>query len=95
MTPHVRDFLKKTLTSRKFWAAVTASVPFAMAGDFENFAMVWMAYAGIQGAVDASEGVGSKKAGDTLPYNVGEEDKDVIPKGVPSETKTEDGDGEG
>ncbi len=48
-------FLQKTLTSRKFWAAVTSSVPFAIAGDWTSFATVWMTYAGIQGGVDAAE----------------------------------------
>jgi len=62
MIKHTQEFLRKTLTSRKFWASVAASAPFALAGDFENFALVWMAYAGIQGAVDASEGVGTKRA---------------------------------
>jgi len=62
MIKHIQEFLRKTLTSRKFWASVAASAPFALAGDFENFALVWMAYAGIQGAVDASEGVGTKRA---------------------------------
>ena len=66
MSKHIRDFIHKTLTSRKFWAAVTASAPFAQIGDWNSFSMVWMAYAGIQGAVDASEGLGSKRAIDTL-----------------------------
>ena len=47
MIKHIQEFLLKTLTSRKFWASVAASAPFALAGDFENFALVWMAYAGI------------------------------------------------
>ncbi len=66
MIKHIQEFLLKTLTSRKFWASVAASAPFALAGDFENFALVWMAYAGIQGAVDASEGVGTKRAVEAL-----------------------------
>jgi hypothetical protein len=66
MIKHIQEFLRKTLTSRKFWASVAASAPFALAGDFENFALVWMAYAGIQGAVDASEGVGTKRAVEAL-----------------------------
>ena len=56
------SLLAKTLHSRKFWAAVAASGPFAMAQDWNSFAYGWMAYAGIQGAVDASEGLGAKKA---------------------------------
>lgn len=59
---HVGAFLHKTLTSRKFWAAVAASIPFAQAGDWNSFAMVWMAYAGIQGAVDGLEAHGAKRA---------------------------------
>jgi len=59
---HVTQFLLKTLTSRKFWAAVAASLPFALNEDWTNFALVWMSYAGIQGAVDASERVGTQKA---------------------------------
>lgn len=51
---HIAAFLKKTLTSRKFWAAVAASIPFATSGDWEHFAQVWVAYAGIQGVVDAA-----------------------------------------
>jgi hypothetical protein len=66
MIKHIQEFLRKTLTSRKFWASVAASAPFALAGDFDNFALVWMAYAGIQGAVDASEGVGTKRAVEAL-----------------------------
>lgn len=46
-------FLKKTLTSRKFWAAVAASTPYAVAGDWAGFSNVWLIYAGIQGSVDA------------------------------------------
>lgn len=56
------SLLAKTLHSRKFWAAVAASIPFAMNHDWQSFALVWMSYAGIQGAVDASEVVGAKKA---------------------------------
>lgn len=59
---HLSNFLHKTLTSRKFWAAVASSIPFAMAEDWQSFAMVWMAYAGIQGAVDGLEVMGSKRA---------------------------------
>lgn len=58
---HIQDFLTKTLTSRKFWAALAAAISFAAAGDWQSFAYVWMTYAGIQGAVDASERVGSAK----------------------------------
>lgn len=57
----MKDFFLKTVNSRKFWASVAASGPFAVAGDWENFAMVWMAYAGIVGGVDAAERVGVAK----------------------------------
>ena len=49
----IKDFFHKALSSRKFWAAVAASGPFAIAGDWNSFAAVWMGYAGIQGGVDA------------------------------------------
>lgn len=52
---NVVSFLSKTLTSRKFWAAVSASVPFLLAHDWDKFAQVWIAYAGIQGVVDAAD----------------------------------------
>jgi hypothetical protein len=55
-------FLRKTLTSRKFWAAVGASVPFAMVGNWQSFALVWCGYLTVQGAVDAVERVGAEKA---------------------------------
>ncbi len=48
-------FLEKTLMSRKFWAAVAASIPFALAGDWPNFAYVWVGYFTVQGIVDAAE----------------------------------------
>ena len=64
MLDHLKDFLVKTLTSRKFWAAVASSMPFAIAQDWESFAYVWMAYAGIQGVVD---GAASFKKPDALP----------------------------
>jgi len=51
----IKSFIHKTITSRKFWAAVAASVPLALARDWQNFAIVWIAYAGIQGAVDAAQ----------------------------------------
>lgn len=57
-----QEFLLKTLTSRKFWATVTASMPFLMSGDFQNFSIIWMSYAGILGVVDGLEGLGAKKA---------------------------------
>ncbi len=57
---HITDLILKTLKSRKFWAAVAASVPLATAGNWHDFAIVWMAYAGIQGAVDACEKLPSK-----------------------------------
>ena len=55
MIDEIRNFIHKTITSRKFWAAVAASVPLALARDWQNFAVVWIAYAGIQGAVDAAQ----------------------------------------
>lgn len=55
MKDEVLKLLKKTLGSRKFWAAAASSVPFGLSHDWENFAMVWMAYAGIQGGVDAAD----------------------------------------
>jgi hypothetical protein len=51
----IKSFIHNTITSRKFWAAVAASVPLALARDWQNFAIVWIAYAGIQGAVDAAQ----------------------------------------
>lgn len=42
----------KALRSRKFMAAIVASVPFFVAHDWQEFAFVWMAYASIEGAVD-------------------------------------------
>jgi hypothetical protein len=48
------DKVRETLTSRKFWAAVASSLPFALAQDWTSFAYVWMTYAGIQGAVDVA-----------------------------------------
>ena len=47
--------IEVTLTSRKFQAAVVASIPFAMTEQWDKFAQVWMAYAGVQGVVDAAE----------------------------------------
>ena len=57
----MKAFLSKALSSRKFWAAVAASISFAMAHDWVNFAYVWMAYAGIQGAVDGAEHLGKRE----------------------------------
>jgi hypothetical protein len=48
----VLQLVLKTIQSRKFWAAVAASIPFAIAKDWANFSAVWMVYTGIQGAVD-------------------------------------------
>jgi hypothetical protein len=56
--------LTKTLHSRKFWASVIASIPFLLLGDWYSFAYVWMAYTGIQGAVD---GIGHFKKPGPLP----------------------------
>lgn len=56
----IGDFLQKTLTSRKFWAAAAASSPFAVSGDWVSFAKVWVAYFTIQGAVDAAREFRSK-----------------------------------
>lgn len=50
----VAQKLRETLTSRKFWAAVASSVPFALAGDWQSFGMVWMTYAGIIGMGEAA-----------------------------------------
>jgi hypothetical protein len=61
MNEQIRSFLSKTLSSRKFWAAVTASIPFASAGDWQSFSVVWMSYAGIQGAVDGLEAHGARR----------------------------------
>jgi len=52
---HFKAFIHKTITSRKFWAALTASIPFAVVGDWDSFAKVWMAYAFVQGGVDVAE----------------------------------------
>lgn len=78
MKQHIADFIHKTLTSRKFWAAVAASVPFAQAGDWNSFAYVWMGYAGIQGAVDASERVGTGKETAKLKVGSAEVDPAVV-----------------
>lgn len=61
MIDEIRFFLQKTLTSRKFWAAVAASVPLAFDESWKEFAMIWIAYAGIQGAVDSFEALPTKK----------------------------------
>ena len=55
MKNELKAFIHKTITSRKFWAALVACIPFATANDWNGFAMVWMTYAGIQGGVDAAE----------------------------------------
>jgi hypothetical protein len=51
----MQKLLEKTLTSRKFWAAVAGSAPLALAQDWHAFAMVWVAYIGAQAGVDAME----------------------------------------
>lgn len=56
------SLLAKSLHSRKFWAAVAASAPFAAVQDWTNFSYVWCGYVGVLGAVDAAEGHGAKKA---------------------------------
>jgi len=56
----MKNFFKKTFTSRKFWAAVASSIPFAIAGDWNSFAYVWMGYASILGTKEAVESIGSK-----------------------------------
>ena len=61
MTSTIKQYLAKTIGSRKFMAAVMASLPFALASDWVNFAMVWMAYAGIEGVVDATGAIGTKR----------------------------------
>ena len=71
--------LSKTLQSRKFWAAVAASGPFAAAGDWHGFSYVWMAYAGIQGAVDGMAVLGAKKPVSVNPPA----SQDPVPDGVP------------
>lgn len=69
----MKAFLTKTLSSRKFWAAVASSVPFAMAHDWHAFACVWMGYASIQGGVDVAEKL-SKRKTQTLVTNNGNSD---------------------
>ena len=81
----ITSLLAKTLHSRKFWAAVAAAGPFAAIGDWNSFAYVWMTYAGIQGAVDASEGLGAKKSA------VAPEPAQNVSQDAPSKTPTEDG----
>lgn len=61
MIDEIKFFLQKTLTSRKFWAAVAASAPLAIDQSWREFAMIWIAYAGIQGAVDSFEALPSKR----------------------------------
>ena len=60
MIDEIRYFIRKTATSRKFWAAVAASLPLALAHNWHDFALVWIGYAGIQGAVDACASLPSK-----------------------------------
>lgn len=48
------EAITKALSSRKFWAAVAASVPFALAQQWDQFAQVWLVYIGAQGAVDVA-----------------------------------------
>jgi hypothetical protein len=78
------SLLAKTLHSRKFWAAIAASGPFSAIGDWSSFAYVWMTYAGIQGAVDASEGLGARKA-TAVP-----ETAQAVSEEAPSQVPTED-----
>jgi hypothetical protein len=52
---------EKSFASRKYWAAVVASVPFAYHEAWQFFALVWMFYAAVQGFVDAFERVGAEK----------------------------------
>mgnify|MGYP003643537933 FL=1 len=61
MIDEIKLFLQKTLTSRKFWAAVAASAPLAIDQSWREFAVIWIAYAGIQGAVDSCEALPSKR----------------------------------
>ena len=75
MLDAIKTFLNKTLTSRKFWAAMAAGMPFALAHDWENFAYVWMAYAGIQGVVDAT--------GTLSKWETGKPDEDPDPENDP------------
>lgn len=55
MIDEIRNFIHKTATSRKFWAAVAAALPLALDHNWQDFAVVWIAYAGIQGAVDVAQ----------------------------------------
>ena len=71
-------FLAKTFQSRKFWAAVAASTPSAAAGDWHGFSLIWMAYAGIQGAVDGMAVLGAKK-----PVSINPPQAEAVPDGVP------------
>lgn len=67
MKNEIKAFVKKTLTSRKFWAALAACMPFALAQDWDSFATVLMAYAGIQGGVDAAEGLRKSAPHEAVP----------------------------
>jgi hypothetical protein len=59
-----RDVFVKIMqiaTSRRFWAAVAASVPFGLSGDWVSFSMVWAGYGGLIGAQDIAESLRSEK----------------------------------
>lgn len=59
----MQALIKKTIASRKFWAAVTAAIPFAMEEQWVPFALVLMTYAGILGAKEALESLPTKVGG--------------------------------
>ena len=46
MIKEIQNFIHKTATSRKFWAAVAAAIPLALDHNWRDFALVWIAYAG-------------------------------------------------
>lgn len=52
----------KFLTSRKFWLAVGAATPFAIAGDWTSFSYTCLGLMGVQGGVDVAQALG-KPAG--------------------------------
>ena len=52
---HIGELLRKTVTSRKFWATLAAVITFGLAGEWHEAGLAIMAYVGVQGGVDAME----------------------------------------
>ena len=58
----MQALVSKFLTSRKFWLAVGAAVPYAVAGDWVMFSNILLGLGGIQGGIDVATAIG-KPAG--------------------------------